>query len=417
MQYEQYHPFHRTHYPTLQTKEISSDHESTIQLQQKWAEDFLRNEFAAHIPKYDGKIVLIGHVRHEFTPFFNVLNEVADVACVLPKPKSIIPSAFDDLKDKTLIRALNRDEFSRSDGGGLDFLKEVAGSSELLLFDIGGYFSPIIYEISKELKVKAIIEDTTNGHERYEELSKLPLPTLSIARSFSKRGQEDWDVGRDVLASSVNILHEASLSLKDKNILIIGYGSIGEAIGLTLGTSSYGQSSVSVLDIDETRGQFARFAGNTTGTKEELLSNADVIFVAAPFGIKDEDLELLKNGAAIFSVTSADDSLSIEQAYENYTITSETERLELFQKDEKYFYLGNKGNATNFIYQYGAFPGIHATHALLMLALRKALIEDLATSRIIGLSRAEENYVEEAFMGAQLELIYQRYGKPTFHEN
>ncbi|CAF4619870.1 unnamed protein product, partial [Rotaria sp. Silwood2] len=127
---------------------------------------------------------------------------------------------------------------------------EIPKGAEIIIMDIGGYFAPCLVDVvrhqtsEKKWKLLGIVEDTENGHQKYNEalqsfssVSKdLKQPRIySVARSKMKM-TEDYNVGKSLVRAADSILRETlDLRLEDHlTVGVIGFGKIGTSIAMHL---------------------------------------------------------------------------------------------------------------------------------------------------------------------------------------
>ena len=106
------------------------------------------------------------------------------------------------------------------------------------------------------------------------------------------------------------------LSLHNKNVLVVGYGSVGR--GVAESARAYG-GTVTVAERDSSRAIEARFAGWPTTTLEEGLPHADVVVTAtgARHVIGSDHLPLLRDGCFLLNVGHVAHELDIAAFYDH----------------------------------------------------------------------------------------------------
>jgi adenosylhomocysteinase len=105
----------------------------------------------------------------------------------------------------------------------------------IALNEIGGYFAPFLNAIYAEMggSIAGCVEDTQNGHVRYEQAKPLPCPVISVARSTLKEG-EDTLVGPSCYFSVDRLMRTLGVLLAPRRALIIGYGKVGRGMAFAL---------------------------------------------------------------------------------------------------------------------------------------------------------------------------------------
>lgn len=156
--------------------------------------------------------VLVTHLLPERPAFVRAVASMTTLKAVLPKPKSITAAAQREVEHTVPVDALTRELFTDPDTA-LDYLESRAAGEALALLDVGGYFAPTLEEVHSRFtgRLAGVIEDTENGHRRYEDLDKLPCPVISVARSPLK-DPEDFLVGQSVVFSTEAVMRVAATS-------------------------------------------------------------------------------------------------------------------------------------------------------------------------------------------------------------
>jgi adenosylhomocysteinase len=166
------------------------------------AEAFFRKVTARYAAESRVSAVVITHLLGERPAFLRAVGQVADIAAVLPKPKSIDPAALEAVTGQLPVDELDRAAFTDPDHT-LAYLESRAAGQPLVLLDVGGYFASSLEQVCGQFsgRVVGVVEDTENGHQRYAALAarlgKLPCPVFSVARSPLK-DPEDYLVGQSV---------------------------------------------------------------------------------------------------------------------------------------------------------------------------------------------------------------------------
>ncbi|MGI8815672.1 MAG: isochorismatase family protein [Pseudonocardia sp.] len=111
-------------------------------------------------------------------------RRVSEVAAVPPKPKSIDAQALREITGLMPVDELDRTALT-DPARALAYLESRAAGQSVVLLDVGGYFAPSLAHVCTQFsgRIVGVVEDTENGHQRYEALGKLPCPVFSVARS------------------------------------------------------------------------------------------------------------------------------------------------------------------------------------------------------------------------------------------
>ena len=182
-----------------------------------------------------------------------------------------------------------------------------------------------------------MIEDTENGHRRYEDLDKLPCPVVSVARSPLK-DPEDFLVGQSVVFSTEAVMRGRGDILHGRPALVIGFGKLGCSIARLLHAKGV---QVTVYDIDPVRRTQALSQGFTVARdREGALSGAGLVLCATgAVSLRGEDFAHLRNGAYVATVTSSEDELDLDGLPDVYTRTTVGDHVTRYQTTGHYFYL------------------------------------------------------------------------------
>jgi adenosylhomocysteinase len=128
-------------------------------------------------------LIVITHILPDVLESPKALQTIAHIAAVIPKPKSIVEKIYQTVTSEFNVVMVTRDQIADTTRTLLEGL-----NGKVVLFDIGGWFAPVIEKLSIEFpeKILGVVEDTENGHQKYELLQTIPVPIYSIARSHEK---------------------------------------------------------------------------------------------------------------------------------------------------------------------------------------------------------------------------------------
>ena len=299
-------------------------------------------EFNINLEKYNS--IVISHIVPDCKEYLEAINLVCPILKLIPKPKSINKTTYNYIKDKYNLLHISREEVPQNK----ELIECIEKSTkDIIIFDIGGYFSEFI-QVNIELakKIKIIIEDTENGYQKYESINT-DISILSVARSILK-DNEDNLVGESVIFSADALLRNMGEILEYKRCGIIGYGKIGESIGCHLI-----QKGVKPLVYDKISTKQIRAYNRMCeiDKKNNIIKKCDVIFLATGnHSLNINDFRNIKNGTYIFSVTSSDDEIDNSYLEDEYEVFEVDQHIYKYSNENNYFYLIRKGNAVNFIH-------------------------------------------------------------------
>jgi adenosylhomocysteinase len=300
------------------------------------------------------RLVIVTHLTPGSDIFLNALHSTIPIAALIPKPNSIDPLVRAGLDGRIPVLAYNRQQIKDDTKQFLALLKASIGENSFAIIDTGGYFSDILSDTRHYFgrKLLGVIEDTENGHQKYEAAfakhQKLfPCPVVSVARSDLKR-PEDYLVGQAIVFSAEAQLREQGTILTGKYAAVLGYGKIGQSISQNLQCKSV---HVEVIEIDPIRQILAQSHGFHTGSAHTVLPKADLLFCATGnLSLTAKNMPHLKPNAFVFCATSGDDEIEghrmlLNRQFEHCS-RGNTTKVELKNNT---FFLCNDGNAVNFL--------------------------------------------------------------------
>ncbi len=289
-------------------------------------------------------ILLVSHIIPDKLPFLDFLKKNANLINIIPKPKTIDDKVYQYIRKKFNIKYIHclRNEIASSKTI-IDILKS---KKDLIILDVGGYFSTIAGKEDLTKNILGIIEDTENGFQRY--IKTYPkIPVIEVARSPLKY-PEDLLVGESIVFSTEDVLRKMGEIFTNKTVGIIGFGKIGKNIARILSGRNI---RVLVFDKDPIKRIWASAYGYESVDKLTLLRISDIIFCAT--GNKSltvKDLNYIKNNLKIASVTSSDDEFDLKGLSDLTKLSFNKEWSIYKTKGGKMFYLLNHGNSINFLH-------------------------------------------------------------------
>lgn len=313
--------------------------------------------------------MLITHLLTDRPSFVRAVGAASNLLAVLPKPKSIDPSARREVERYTPCETLSRSLFEDPDTA-LDFIESRAAGRDLVLLDVGGYFAPALDALCDGFsgRILGVVEDTENGHRRYADRDKVPCPVISVARSPLK-DPEDFLVGQSVVFSTEALMRARGDILHGRPALVIGFGKLGSSIARLLHAKGV---QVTVHDIDPVRRAQALSQGFTVARdRDTALHGAGLVLCATgSVSLRGEDFSALRNGAYVATVTSSEDELDLDRLPDVYTRTVTGDHVTRYQTTGHYFYLLNGGNAVNFLHGASVGPFIFLVQAEILAGIR-----------------------------------------------
>lgn len=325
---------------------------------------------ASTLPITSATCLVISHLLPGQMDFLGALSQTTKIAAVLPKPKS----ANDDVVQQTAADfpcdELDRGRFADPDWL-TGYIRQRSEGRRVVLSDVGGYFAPALAEVCARLpgQIAGVVEDTENGHRRYEALPELPCAVYSAARSPLKE-PEDRLVGEAVVFSVETLLRHLGEVFQGRQACVLGYGKIGAGIAAALHARHV---RVTVLDVDPVRQAQALSVGYGCGDLIDALGSADLVFSATGSrALARKHLPLLREGAFLAGATSRDDEFDLGDLTGD---ASDWDRTEIIpgvsrigsRQGRSFFLLGN-GNAVNFLHTSAMGSAIHLVKAEMTVA-------------------------------------------------
>ncbi len=265
------------------------------------------------------------------------------------------------------------------------WLSTINSGEKFIIVDIGGYFAEFYErigldrEILSDKRFLGIVEDTENGHQKYEKaISNLQaqgitsdIPIYSVARSLLKK-TEDYNVGKSIVEATGTILRTQAHTMLERMVTagVIGFGKIGKSIAEHLRQKNL--KEVVVYDPDIIRQMEASSLGFKTVDRPYLICNSNIIFCATGNkSLKCEDLNYFQDNLFIASCTSRDDEFDYGflQAFSD---VQNGDVCKITYKDKRVILIDN-GNAVNFIYGAVNGPYIYSVQAGLIYSIFKVI--------------------------------------------
>ena len=301
-------------------------------------------------------VLIVMHANVEFDSFLTALGSVIRIAGVIPKSSSKKFANIDFLKRFYPVFDVDRSTIISNPNKFIATIDSLTKNERFAIIDMGGYFSHVALELVKKFdkRMVGIVEDTENGHQKYEALISQKnslnnlVPIISVARSSLKE-PEDALVGQAIVFSAEVIMRSHGLILLGKRVGVIGFGKIGRSIAFSLLSRG---SRVDVFDSNPILLASALSLGFHTSLRSDFLRSADILFCATGNkSLSSADEVYFKDGLHIFCATSSDDELSACLRYK-IDVTSVLVRRHTCKilLQNKYIYIHNEGNSVNFVH-------------------------------------------------------------------
>lgn len=293
--------------------------------------------------------VLVAHVLHTAIEFIEGINSVYPVEEVVAVPYSADLAAIEILRDrgfKVTLPDTVEETFSLAESATIAALQK--SSLPLIVQEVGGYLAKVTDRLASFENFLGVVEDTNNGHWRYENNEPHSIPIVSMAQSPLK-DVEDTIIGDAVIYSVERIFREEFDSiLQGVRAGVVGFGKIGTSSAIALKGR---ESVVSIYDINPAKNMRAKVEGFNPLPLHQLLSTCDLVIGATgQTSIRLVDMAHIKSGSILVSASSK----KIEFALEDFAnecvsvdrVNSITEKYT--RSDGGFFYVLNSGAPINF---------------------------------------------------------------------
>ena len=292
--------------------------------------------------------VLITHVLPTSAPYIQLVNKVFKVVLVIAIPYSADKETLKSLEMsgiQTFLPSSVEEAFVKSGPLVEEILK--CSSEPLIVQEVGGYLAGYTSKLAKYAHFKGIVEDTNNGHWRYQSAGEHDIPVVSMALSPIK-DIEDTVIGDSVVYSTERIFREEfNAILQGVRSGVIGYGKIGTSTSIALKGR---ESSVTVYDIDPAKCIRARFEGLRIAPLSQLLSESELIIgCTGKTSVKEEEIPFIKDNAILVSGSAKNEEFDLkafERCCKKEVVNSVIWRYT--KKDDSCFYVLNQGTPVNF---------------------------------------------------------------------
>lgn len=294
-------------------------------------------------------ILLVTHLLPDRPDFIQVLDRVGRVGAILPKPKSVHGPTLAWAQQHYPVLPLNR-HWTSDPGEVIAQIAPLVMSHErLIILDIGGYFAKSKAVLAELFGARfiGVVEMTENGHQRYEQES-LAAPVISVARSPLKQA-EDIQIGLSVVYSAESLARTLRRTFNVCQAALFGYGKVGRSIARELRCRNL---HLELVETDALRQVEALSHGFKLVNKAEALGRAELVICSTGNGSLDiTDLQALRPGAMLASVTSADDEFAFSLAQLPWPSEEVCPHvLALTRPDGSTIFLLNRGEAVNFVH-------------------------------------------------------------------
>ena len=298
--------------------------------------------------KEQARSVLITHVLPTSESYIKLVHAIFPVALVIAIPYSADAKTLKRLEDMgvpTYLPESIKEIFLEAGPRVEALLKE--STHPLVIQEVGGYLAGYTSKLAQYGHLIGIVEDTNNGHWRYENAGAHSVPVLSMARSPIK-DIEDTVIGDSAVYSTERIFREEFHAvIQGLQTGVIGYGKIGTSTSIALRGR---EASVTVYDIDPAKCILARFEGYRIAPIAKILQEADlVIGCTGKTSVREEEIPFIRDNAILVSASAKNEEYDLE-AFERCCTCEKISPIvwKYTQNDNRCFYLLNAGTPINF---------------------------------------------------------------------
>lgn len=348
--------------------------------------------------------IVITHFLPDRPELLEAFSAVMPIATLVAIPYSIVPEVLSQLRQiynvvtPTLQELMNEQYL-------IGIVRSAASKhpkARIVFNEIGGYFAPFLKSIDSEFgdTIAGCVEDTQNGHVRYENARPLPYPVISVARSALKEG-EDTLVGPSCYFSADRLMRTLGVLLAPRRALIVGYGKVGRGMAFSLQDNG---CTPLVYDINPIRNGVAHGDGMFIPGRKAALMGCDVIFgCTGVTSVGGSDFDLLDDGCFLVSCSSKDIEFDLKTLKTEFVKTSLIPKVDKFTspKNGKSIYLLGEGTPINFLDGAVFGPALTLVQAELIVAVRK-VVDLKANGELTELGLEERKRIAD---GWQTEFI------------
>ncbi len=353
----------------------------------------------------DSKQIVITHFLPDRPELMKAFNIISPIELLIAIPYSIVPEVLAELRTVYNVVTPTLNELL-SPTYLTDLIRPILNANKNFKFtisEIGGYFAPQIHSIFQEFgnQIIGFIEDTQNGHVRYEKQKPLPYPVISVARSTLKEG-EDTLVGPSCFFSTDKLLRSVGVILSPRRALVVGYGKVGRGMAFSLQDNN---CVANVYDINPIRNCIANGDGMLIPGRQEILKECDIIFgCTGVTSISGSDFDLLDDGCILVSCSSKNIEFDLPTLYANFTKQNIIPKFDKYVSNStgKIIYLLGEGTPINFIDGAVFGPTLTLVQAELILA-SKAIHSLVANGELLELSISERKIIADSWQNAFID--------------
>lgn len=231
---------------------------------------------ASRFPCHEVALVAVVHAIDTAPLLLQALSRGIPIHSAIPVPYSIRPGVITALAKHVEVTTLE----DGSTGEAIARAVESAAKKyrRVILQDVGGWGAAVLDRLASIPEFVGVVEDTNQGHWRYEALAPCPVPVISVAQSPLKK-LENVRIGDAVAFSLESALRtDFGLTLSELTIAVLGFGGVGAAVASSLRRRG---AQVLIYDPDPVKMTQALVLNFRAAPREEVLRSARVVVGAS----------------------------------------------------------------------------------------------------------------------------------------
>lgn len=303
------------------------------------------------------ELILIHHLHDASVGFINSLKNKYNINQIIGIPysskKGVVSKLIETGNNVLIPQSLDKIPFIVE-----QIIKKT--KNNIIIEEIGGYTSEIALELDSNPKVLGIVEDTNQGHWRWEKQKLWRLPVLSIANSDLKKIEDPY-IGKSIIDGISNFLNiTKKRDLSKRKIILLGYGRIGKQVATFIKPLV---EKIIVYDKDPFKLTLAKIEGfkipkikiNKLGEVliNENLFNYDTIIGTTGdprHALRNEHISFLGKKLTLFSGSSKRVEFDIQNFKKNSNKIEENKHFSSYFINRKKIDVANNGEPINLKY-------------------------------------------------------------------
>lgn len=260
------------------------------------------SKLARRIGEHPGGMIVLTHCLPDRPELLDALNEICRISLVIAIPYSTNAAVYKAIEKEYSVVAPSMEQLT-DPAQLVELIRPSINRFSTYILEIGGYFASALQLLHDEFgeSIVGLVEDTENGHQRYEAILPAPYPVVSVARSTLKRA-EDALVGPSCVFSIERIFRERGTLLQGRRALVLGYGKVGRGAAHILRGKG---CQVTVYDTSKVACALALAEGFLIPQRTTALASADLIVGCSGSRSLDiADVGLLQDGVYLASCSS-----------------------------------------------------------------------------------------------------------------